>query len=151
MTLAASDRQLDPAGMTGSVSALAAKAADASEKLLGRAVAATRETVAPDGRPDPALLDREQHRTHGLAWLATYVEALKQLAAYAGRQETEGRFGEIERMIAQIGCGEYLAQIAGGIPMSQHEFIRLGELGVTPEDQADFAANDAVRHRRQAA
>jgi (2S)-methylsuccinyl-CoA dehydrogenase len=131
--------------MTGSVSALAAKAADASEKLLGRAVAATRETVAPDGRPDPALLDREQHRTHGLAWLATYVEALKQLAAYAARQEADGRFGEIERLIVQIGCGEYLAQIAGGIPMSQHEFIRLGELGVTPEEQGEFAATDAVR------
>ncbi|MGF1621376.1 MAG: acyl-CoA dehydrogenase family protein [Rhodomicrobiaceae bacterium] len=131
--------------MTGSVSALAAQAADASEKLLGRAVAATRHIVAPDGRTDPALLDLEQHRTHGLAWLATYVEALKQFAAYAKRQEAEGRFGEIERLIAQIGCGEYLAQIAGGIPMSQHEFIRLGELGIAPEDQAEFAATDAVR------
>ena len=34
---------------------------------------------------DPALLEREQHAVHGLAWLATYVEALRQMQAWALR------------------------------------------------------------------
>ncbi len=139
MSSAATDTQLD------TIPAQAAQAADAGQRLLDKAVAATRAIAAPDGRPDAGILDREQHRTHGLAWLATYVEALKQLAAYAGRQEREGRFGEIERLIVQIGLAEYSAQIAGGIPMSQTEFARLGELGISPEDQGAFTDNSAVQ------
>ena len=46
--------------------------------------------------------------------------------------------GEMEKLILQIGFGEYLAQIAGGIPMSQGEVARLSDLGVTwtPEGAA---------------
>ena len=37
------------------------------------------------------LLDREQRAAHGLAWLATYVEAVRQLAAYAERMQDDGQ------------------------------------------------------------
>jgi (2S)-methylsuccinyl-CoA dehydrogenase len=131
--------------LMGSVSDLAADAAGAAERLLEKATAATRGVIAPDGQVDAALLDLEQHRAHGLAWLATYVQSLKQLAAYASRLEGEGRLGEIERLIVQIGAAEYSAQIAGGIPISQLEFARLGELGVSPEDQAAFTSSTAVQ------
>jgi (2S)-methylsuccinyl-CoA dehydrogenase len=131
--------------LSGSISDLAARAATASERLLEKATAATRAAVAPDGKVDAALLDAEQHRAHGLAWFATYAQSLKQLAAYAGRLEADGRLGEIERLIVQIGAAEYSAQIAGGIPISQLEFARLGELRVGPQDQAAFAEDDAVR------
>jgi (2S)-methylsuccinyl-CoA dehydrogenase len=49
-----------------------------------------------------------------------------------------GQFGEMEALILQIGFGEYLAQIAGGIPMSQLEAARLADMGVdwTPSDDA---------------
>ena len=49
-----------------------------------------------------------------------------------------GQFGEMEALILQIGFGEYLNQIAGGIPMSQGEFARLTDLGITwqPGDAA---------------
>jgi (2S)-methylsuccinyl-CoA dehydrogenase len=144
MSLAGSDTQREQAGMAGAIPALAAQVASAAERLLERAVAASRALIAPDGATDPEILDREQHRAHGLAWLATYVESLKQLAAYARRQEAEGRLGEIERLIVQIGLAEYSAQIAGGIPMSQSEFARLAELGVAREDQAAFAETGAV-------
>ena len=50
----------------------------------------------------------------------------------------EGRFGEIESLIAQIGAGEYLAQLAGGVPMSQGEIVRPHELGLKEADQAAF-------------
>ena len=101
--------------LVGSISDLAADAAGAAEHLLEKATAATRGVIAPDGQVDAALLDLEQHRAHGLAWLATYVQSLKQLAAYASRLEGEGRLGEIERLIVQIGAAEYSAQVAGGI------------------------------------
>jgi (2S)-methylsuccinyl-CoA dehydrogenase len=131
--------------LSGSIADLAARAAVASERLVEKATAATRAAVAPDGKVDAALLDEEQHRAHGLAWLATYAQSLKQLAAYAQRLEADGRLGEIERLIVQIGAAEYSAQIAGGIPISQLEFARLGELGVAPEDQTAFSEDAAVR------
>ena len=77
-----------------------------------------------------ACFDREQRATHGLAWLATYVEAIRQLAAYAQRLSDSGSFGETEDLLVRIGAGEYLAQIFGGIPMSQGEIVRLSDLGL---------------------
>src|SRR6202795_3221674 len=93
-----------------------------------RAVAAR---VTVEGRPMARVFDREQRATHGLAWLATYVEAIRQLAAYAGRMIDTGNFGEIEDLVVRIGAGEYLAQILGGIPMSQGEIVRLADLGLS--------------------
>ena len=37
------------------------------------------------------IFDREQRAAHGLAWLATYVEAVRQLTAYAERMTAQGR------------------------------------------------------------
>ena len=144
MSLAADTRRPGDTDDLGPLPTLAAEAAGAAEQLLAKAVSAARAVIAPDGRTSAALLDREQHRAHGLAWLAIYVEAIKQLAAYAERQEAQGRLGEIERLLTQIGCAEYAAQIIGGIPMSQLEIIRLSEIGVSAEDQAAFANNRAV-------
>ncbi|WP_431356740.1 acyl-CoA dehydrogenase family protein [Paracoccus marinaquae] len=95
------------------------------EDLQSRATEALRAMVAPEGKVDAALLEQHQHAAHALSWLATYVEALKQLSAWSDRVS-----GEIEGLIAQIGFGEYLTQIAGGILMSQNEFARLSDLGI---------------------
>src|SRR5437762_10417593 len=54
-------------------------ATGAVEALLSDAAAKVRERVMLEGRPAARLLDREQRATHGLAWLATYVEAVRQL------------------------------------------------------------------------
>jgi (2S)-methylsuccinyl-CoA dehydrogenase len=122
-----------------------AQAADAAEALLGDARRAVAEKVVREGRANARLVDKEQRATHGLAWLATYVEAIRQLAAYAQRLSAIGSFSEIEDLLVRIGAGEYLAQIVGGIPMSQSEIARLGDLGVT---SAMVAAriNPAVEH-----
>ena len=103
------------------------------EELQTRATDALRAQVAPEGRVNAEALEIHQHAVHTLSWLATYVEALKQLAAWAENQN-----GEIEQLIAEIGFGEYLMQIQGGIPMSQNEFARLSDLGVDwqPSDTA---------------
>lgn len=118
---------------------LAIAAADAAGKLVDGALAVSRAGFVADGKIDSAALDREQHRAHGLAWLATYAEAIKQTADYAQRMAGEGRLGEMETLLVQVALAEYAAQMLGGIPMSQLEFIRLDELGIAPEDQTAFA------------
>ena len=109
----------------------AREAAAAAEAVLADAVRQVRKRVAGDGGPGGSLPDREQRATHGLAWLATYVEAIRQLAAYAERLAAQGAFGELEQHLVRIGLGEYLAQIEGGIPMSQGEIVRPADFGLT--------------------
>ena len=103
----------------------------AIEALLQDATATLRERIIVEGHIVSRLLDREQRAAHGLAWLATYVEAVRQLVAYAERMSAAGRFGAIEEAVVRIGLGEYLAQIAGGIPMSQGEIARLADLNLS--------------------
>lgn len=136
--------------------ALAAQATAAAEALLADATRAVRARVAADGRTIGRMLDREQRAAHGLAWLATYAQALRQLAAYAGRAADAGRLGETERLIVGIGIAEYFAQILGGIPMSQGEIVRLADLGldraqvaarVTPALEAAVTAGNSAENR----
>ena len=109
---------------------LAEEAGVALAALLGDAVAAVRRGVLQDGRVAAALVEREQHACHGLAWLATYAEAVRELAAYGRRLAAEGRLGETEELLIAIGAGEYCAQVFGGIPMSQGEILRLPAMGL---------------------
>src|SRR5262249_56265215 len=44
--------------------------------------------------------------------------------------------GQAEALLVRIGLGEYLAQVAGGIPMSQGEVVRPSDLGLTPAQVA---------------
>ena len=113
--------------------ALAQEATQAVDALLAEATAAVRKRVTVDDRMVDELLDREQRATHGLAWLATYVESVRQLAAYAERMHAGGGLGETEELLVEIGIGEYLAQIQGGIPMSQGEIVRPADIGLAGE------------------
>ena len=67
------------------------------------------------------------------------------MSLYADRLTAAGNFGETEELLVRIGAGEYLAQITGGIPMSQGEIVRLADLGL---NAAAVAArlNPAVEH-----
>jgi (2S)-methylsuccinyl-CoA dehydrogenase len=106
------------------VTAVDALFADARRSVAAR--------VTVQGRPMAGAFDREQRATHGLAWLATYVEAIRQLAAYTERLQASGNFGETEELLVRIGAGEFLAQMIGGIPMSQGEIVRLADMGLSP-------------------
>jgi (2S)-methylsuccinyl-CoA dehydrogenase len=119
------------------------------EALFVAAREGLRSEVTVAGKLSAPALDQHQHRAHALAWLATYLEGLRQLNAWAGRVSEAGQFGEMEALILQIGFGEYLAQIMGGIPMSQLEAARLTDMGVdwTPSD----AAARLIRHGNSAA
>ena len=113
------------------------EAVAAAERLLHHAKTAVRGQVASAGG-----LDAAQSAAHGLAWFATYVEALRQMPAWGSRLEAEGRFGDMERLLVAAAFGEYLAQLAGGIPMSQGETVRAVALGVAQSEVRRF--EDAV-------
>lgn len=123
---------------------LAAKALTSAETLLAHARRAVAEKVSSDGRVSPALLEREQFAAHGFGWMATYVEALRQLTVYAARMKDEGRLGEIENLIVQAGFGEYLNQLVGGIAMSQGEIVRPRDLGIS-DDEVDAYLTPEVK------
>jgi (2S)-methylsuccinyl-CoA dehydrogenase len=103
----------------------AASDAEAYFLELRRSVAAR---VAPGGKVDRKKIDEEQRATHGLAWVLTYVETLKETANWAHRIADEGKFGEIEQLLTQILFGEYLFQLGGGLPMTQLEIVRPGDM-----------------------
>ncbi|MGB9411370.1 MAG: acyl-CoA dehydrogenase family protein [Pseudolabrys sp.] len=115
---------------------LAQETSTALDTLLADATAKVRAQVMVEGRVVGRLFDREQRATHGLAWLATYVEAVRQLGVYAARLTGEGTLGEAEDLLIRIGLGEFLAQIYGGIPMSQGEVVRLSDLGLSRDQVA---------------
>ena len=116
----------------------------AAEGLFAAARQSLRARLAASGKVDARTLDQHQRAAHGLSWLATYVEALRQMARWARALERERRLGTIEKLILQAAFGEYLAQIAGGITMSQSEIIRLADLGLSAEETAGFIQSEVV-------
>jgi (2S)-methylsuccinyl-CoA dehydrogenase len=122
---------------------LAETAAKDIAALVAEARRRVRTKVVADRRISAERLEREQHAAHGLAWLATYAEAIRESAAHAARLSGEGRFGETEELLVRIGIGEYLDQAFGGIPMSQGEMVRPHALGLSGGDLARFRT-DAI-------
>ena len=118
---------------------LAKSTLPAVQTLLDDATANLREKVVTDGRVSGALLEQHQDAAHALSWLATYSQALHQMAAWADRLNSDGKLGGMEQLILQIAFGEYLSQIAGGIPMSQGEIARLQEFDLTMPDTPEIA------------
>jgi (2S)-methylsuccinyl-CoA dehydrogenase len=109
---------------------LAHEAIAAADALLADAGVSVRARIAPDRHIIEPVFVREQRAAHGLAWLATYVEAIRQLVAYAERMQAAGRFGDLEEAVVGVGLGEYLAQMFAGIPVSQGEIVRPADLGL---------------------
>src|ERR1700733_14043568 len=108
----------------------------AAEGFLAAAKDSVARMVAPDGKVSRTALDRHQRAAHALAWFATNVEALRQMVRWARRLEHEKRLGDIERLILQAAFGEYLAQLVGGIPISQGEIVRPADMGLDDSDAA---------------
>ena len=108
------------------------QAATASvEALYDDALGLMRASLSEGGKISAVRIEREQHAAHGLAWLATYVGAIREMVAYAVRLSEQGQLGEMERLLTVIGLGEYLAQVFGGMAMSQGEIIRLSDFGLS--------------------
>jgi (2S)-methylsuccinyl-CoA dehydrogenase len=120
MTSALIDNLLD---LTGAALAPVEATFDAAKENV-------RALVMDGDRVSGAKLEEHQAAAHALSWLATYAESLRQMNAWASRLSDKGQLGEIEKLILQIAFGEYLAQMTGGMMMSQNEIARLADMGV---------------------
>ena len=108
----------------------------AVEALYGEALASVRARVSKDNKLSAELIEADQHAAHGLSWFATYKQGLSELVHYAERLSAEGAYGETEQLLTRIGFAEFLAQVFGGIPMSQGEIVRLSDFGLSCEQIA---------------
>ena len=104
-----------------------------------------RNVTDDTGRVSNAAIEERQTATHGLAWLATYEESLRQMQEWAETLNNEGKFGEIEHLIHQIAFGEYLWQIYGGLQMSQTEILRLQDMGVSQDESRLLMTSEVMR------
>ncbi len=110
---------------------------DAALTALDRLLVASRTSVAALVR-DAQTADGEQFALHGLAWLATYVQALRQMRLWFDGLHGRNAANELERALLLAAFGEYLSQVRGGLPMSQTEFVRPADLGLTDADEQAF-------------
>ncbi len=118
-------------------------ALSAAETFLDAARTGVAGMVVRGGRVDAAALERAQYAAHAFAWAATYVEALRQMLGWAERCQDAGCFGEIEALTLGAAFGEYCAQLAGGIALSQVEIARPGDMGVPERATETFRAATA--------
>jgi len=139
------DRQMTQSPILTDLIGTTAAAMPAVEALLATATQSVRAIASDDGRITARAVEAHQTATHGLAWLATYAQALRQMQHWAEALTAKDAFGETEHLLLQIAFGEYLSQIRGGIPMSQGEILRLTDLGLGETEQMAFATPPVLR------
>jgi (2S)-methylsuccinyl-CoA dehydrogenase len=115
-----------------------------SEKLVDEGRRRVSALVLKDGKPSAALIDTHQIATHGFAWQATYVEALREALHWAENLLTAGAFTDVEAAILRLGFAEYLMQLGGGIPISQTEMIRPSDIGVPADIVQGYLAQPVL-------
>jgi (2S)-methylsuccinyl-CoA dehydrogenase len=114
------------------------QALESLDTLLEEAKGTVKSLVAKDGRISSSLMEQHQAAAHGLSWLATYHESMRQMQNWATKLTEAGEFGEAEQLLHQIACGEYHAQVVGGIPMSQGEIVRLPDIKISAATQQEY-------------
>jgi (2S)-methylsuccinyl-CoA dehydrogenase len=114
------------------------QALESLDTLFEAAKETVKSLVSKDGRVSSGLMEQHQAAAHGLSWLATYHESMRQMQNWATKLSNAGEFGEAEQLLHQIACGEYHAQIVGGIPMSQGEIVRLSDIKIPAAAQQDY-------------
>ncbi len=124
---------------------LTGQALPVAETYFAETRRAVGDLVVVDGRVKGPLVEKHQTAVHGLSWVATYVEGLRQMHEWGLRLDADGQFGEMEQLMVQAAFGEYLNQLSGGISVSQVEVIRPRDLGVSDEAHHALISNEAVR------
>jgi (2S)-methylsuccinyl-CoA dehydrogenase len=114
------------------------QALESLDTLFEAAKGTVKSLVSKDGRVSSGLMEQHQAAAHGLSWLATYHESMRQMQNWATKLNDAGEFGEAEQLLHQIACGEYHAQIVGGIPMSQGEIVRLSDIKIPAATQQEY-------------
>ena len=138
------DLALEHGVLLPDLTTLTAAALPPAGAILDTARTRVRAMVLDGDRISGRLVEEHQTAAHGLAWLATYVDSLRQMQKWAETLQEQGTFGEMEQLILQIAFGEYLWQIYGGIPMNQGEILRLQDLGLTQDDMRALMAPEVM-------
>ncbi|MGH6952734.1 MAG: acyl-CoA dehydrogenase family protein [Alphaproteobacteria bacterium] len=118
----------------------AAAGLEAARDFAQRARRSLGALLGDGPKVDAAAFERHQYAAHGYAWAETYAAALSETLGWARRLEAAGRLGERERLILQAAFGEYLAQMEGGISLSQGEIARPADMGLGADDLRAFNA-----------
>ena len=129
--------------------ALTQQAVKPLETLNIKAVNNLRELVTLDNKVSSSLIETHQSAAHGVAWLATYTESIRQMVKWGEKVSEQNKFGQTEQLLLQIAVSEYLGQILGGIMMSQGEIFRLNDIGLTTLDLSEFqtqAVKDLIQN-----
>ena len=119
------------------------------ETLNTKAINNLRELVTVDNKVSSSLIETHQSAAHGVAWLATYTESIRQMVKWGEKVSEQNKFGQTEQLLLQIAVSEYLGQILGGIMMSQGEIFRLNDIGLTTLDLSEFqtqAVKDLIQN-----
>jgi len=119
------------------------------ETLNTKAINNLRELVTLDNKVSSSLIETHQSAAHGVAWLATYTESIRQMVKWGEKVSEQNKFGQTEQLLLQIAVSEYLGQILGGIMMSQGEIFRLNDIGLTTLDLSEFqtqAVKDLIQN-----
>ena len=129
--------------------ALTQQAVKPLETLNAKAINNLRELVTLDNKVSSSLIETHQSAAHGVAWLATYTESIRQMVKWGEKVSEQNKFGQTEQLLLQIAVSEYLGQILGGIMMSQGEIFRLNDIGLTTLDLSEFqtqAVKDLIQN-----
>ena len=129
--------------------ALTQQAVKPLETLNTKAINNLRELVTLDNKVSSSLIETHQSAAHGVAWLATYTESIRQMVKWGEKVSKQNKFGQTEQLLLQIAVSEYLGQILGGIMMSQGEIFRLNDIGLTTLDLSEFqtqAVKDLIQN-----
>ncbi|HJQ55635.1 MAG TPA: acyl-CoA dehydrogenase, partial [Vineibacter sp.] len=130
----AEKREVAASAVLDNLLPLCAEAERAAQAFDAAAKAAVRRLIAPTGKVDAKLLEREQFAAHGYAWVATYVAGLAQMRRWSEALAADNKLGELEALLLQAAFGEYLGQLTGGIAVSQVEIVRPADLGMADAD-----------------
>ena len=120
------------------------RAVGATNTLLAGVERALRAVLAEGAAAGGDPLQREQARAHGFAWAATYGQALHEMLGWGRRLQAGGKLAELETLMLQAAFGEYLAQLAGGLPMSQGEIFRVETLDTDGSLRRAFESDPSV-------
>ena len=122
----------------------------AVEALLKDATAVVRERVSLVVHPVDRLLDREQRATHGLAWLATYVETIRQLVNKTNERRRQRRIAPGARRrrctgravaAGDLGEGSQLGAVGRQEALHERPVPRAG--GVVTPGSAERSASES--------
>ncbi len=101
----------------------------AIEALYQRAHGNVKARVFDGERISAKKMNENQLAAHGVAYLATELEACRQIASWAERVGTE-----YEGKVARAYIGELARTIVGGVDLGPCENIGLADLGITDAD-----------------